>query len=65
MTLLRRPGLLSGLATLPFVLSCGLSVGDGLGYRLDGPPLTLPNVLDETSGLAVGIRRQCGSGPGL
>ena len=55
-TILRRPGLLVGLAVSPLVLSCGLSLGDGPGCRLDGPPLALPDVLDETSGLAVGIR---------
>lgn len=55
-TLLRRSGLLAGLAVLPLILSCGLSVGDGPGCRLDGPPVALPEVLDETSGLAVGIR---------
>ena len=52
----RRPGHAVGFAALPFVLSCGLSLGDGPRCRLDGPPLVLPDVLDETSGLAVGIR---------
>ena len=56
MTLRRRPGLCAGLAVVPLILSCGLSVGDGPGCRLDGPPVALPEVLDETSGLAVGIR---------
>ena len=55
-TLRRRPGLLAGLAVLPLILSCGLSIGDGPGCRLDGPPVALPEILDETSGLAVGIR---------
>ena len=55
-TLRRRPGLLAGLAVLPLTLCCGLSIGDGPGCRLDGPPVALPEVLDETSGLAVGIR---------
>ena len=52
----RRRGRAVGCAVLPFVLSYGLSLGDGPGCRLDGPPLALPDVLDETSGLAVGIR---------
>ena len=47
---------MAGLAVLPLILSCGLSVGDGPGCRLDGPPVALPEVLDETSGLAVRIR---------
>jgi len=55
-TLLRRLGLVGGLAGLPLVLSCGLTLGDGPGCRLQGPPAALPEVLDETSGLAVGIR---------
>ena len=45
-----------GLGTVPLVLSCGLSIGDGPGCRLDGAPVALPEILDETSGLAVGIR---------
>ncbi len=56
MTVVRPFGLLAGLAGLPLVLACGLSIGDGPGCRLDGPPLALPEVLDESSGLAVGIR---------
>ncbi len=51
-----RSGVLAGLAVLPALTTCGLSVGDGPGCRLDGPPVPLPGVLSETSGLAVGVR---------
>lgn len=56
MTLLPRLELLAGLAVLPLILSCGVSSAEGAGCRLDGPPVALPEILDETSGLAVGIR---------
>ena len=56
MTPSRRPDRLVGFAVLPLLFACGLAVGDGPGCRLDGPPVALPELLDETSGLAVGIR---------
>ena len=62
MTVNRCPGDLARVAqhaawmTLLAVTACGNYLADESDCSLDGPPITLPGALSETSGVAAGIR---------